>query len=529
MDWSELPPPAPVDETPTPEPESPTPEAVPVPPAIEEAAVPLEPGIPAVPPAPAPPAVVRRHTVLPLPPPGEDVFPTIIHKPTPPAAAAHTAKKTLALFDYPVSVLTPIPAPEPAAQFYSMPGLAAPTPPVAVPDVLPPQPEAVRAILPEPVPIVTPVITPGLPEASPAPEPEATPPAPNASPEDASVAFDDIDFNIPELELDLSGTAPAPAAPEAHAVPAPDPAAPAPTYGTPSLDELTQAAETAPPEPAPAKEKPKITGGSSLERLAALFSKPAAEPAPPEMVPETVPPLAETVETAPHPEPTIEAAPFDIGSIPDWTPEPSPAPPEAAEPLSAPPPTEPFSMEMPDFLFDFEAAEEPPAPEPAAPAPVGIEDYAASLFDHDDTMDLIAHLASPVSPSQEMDTPRPEPLMASTPIPVAIAPQPQTVQATTESGLESVHILATAELSEEFQMMLVQHGATFAVMVDNGENAVILKSFDYNPLPFPVDPDRFRIAETAAAGTKRMYVIQVGDWQGIVSLESDEARLQAEI
>ncbi len=92
--------------------------------------------------------------------------------------------------------------------------------------------------------------------------------------------------------------------------------------------------------------------------------------------------------------------------------------------------------------------------------------------------------------------------------------------------LDGVAILASDWLSEELQVMLVYHDGVYALMVDNGVNAALLKSFDDNPL---LPHNHFTVTQEAIIGNKAMFIVQVGTWQGIISLESDEAKLQAEM
>jgi len=92
---------------------------------------------------------------------------------------------------------------------------------------------------------------------------------------------------------------------------------------------------------------------------------------------------------------------------------------------------------------------------------------------------------------------------------------------------EGLDILASASLGDEFQMLLVHLDGLYALMVDNGENAVLLKTFDANPLSVE---DAFMVSEEAMLDTgKVMYLAHVGAWQGIIALEGDDATIQAEM
>jgi len=90
-----------------------------------------------------------------------------------------------------------------------------------------------------------------------------------------------------------------------------------------------------------------------------------------------------------------------------------------------------------------------------------------------------------------------------------------------------VDIVASTLLTEEFVLMLVHHDQTYALIVDNGENAVVLKLFDTNPL---FDNLLFEVCEEAQVSeSKRLYMVQAGEWHGIIALESDEPKLQVEL
>ncbi len=89
-----------------------------------------------------------------------------------------------------------------------------------------------------------------------------------------------------------------------------------------------------------------------------------------------------------------------------------------------------------------------------------------------------------------------------------------------------VDIIAAVSLLDEFEIMLIQHEHEFALMVDNGETAVLLKSFPSNPL---IENDRFTLTQEAVLGAKSLFIIHVGDWQGILALDNQEVRLQAEL
>ncbi len=92
--------------------------------------------------------------------------------------------------------------------------------------------------------------------------------------------------------------------------------------------------------------------------------------------------------------------------------------------------------------------------------------------------------------------------------------------------LDGIDILAASTLAEEFQLLLIHHEGIYALMMDNGEHAALLKSFDSNPI---AHNHQFIVTEETVLANKVMYIVQVGDWQGIIALESDEAKLQAEI
>jgi hypothetical protein len=91
---------------------------------------------------------------------------------------------------------------------------------------------------------------------------------------------------------------------------------------------------------------------------------------------------------------------------------------------------------------------------------------------------------------------------------------------------EAIDIIASAPLVDNFQVMVVHHEGIYALMADNGMNAAMLKSFDHNPL---AEDTRFVVTQEAILGNKAMFIVQIGDWQGIVSLEGGHATLQTEV
>jgi hypothetical protein len=91
----------------------------------------------------------------------------------------------------------------------------------------------------------------------------------------------------------------------------------------------------------------------------------------------------------------------------------------------------------------------------------------------------------------------------------------------TEEGLE---ILAMAPVENEYQLILVKHDGLYALMLDDGEDdAMIIKRFDQNPLAHEA---YFNVQSEVTLGHKTMYVVEVGTWQGVLSLQSDEAQLE---
>lgn len=96
-----------------------------------------------------------------------------------------------------------------------------------------------------------------------------------------------------------------------------------------------------------------------------------------------------------------------------------------------------------------------------------------------------------------------------------------------EDGDETgVEIRASAPLVDNFQVMLVHHEGVNALMVDDGVDAKMLKSFDSDPFK---EDNRFIVTQEAILGSKGMFIIQVGTWQGIIAIEGETVILQAEI
>lgn len=262
---------------------------------------------------------------------------------------------------------------------------------------------------------------------------------------------------------------------------------------------------------------------------------------------EDIAPSEDTVVPFPlRPEATVEEAVFEPEVVDEETP--------------MPPALEGFSLEFPDFSWE-DSAEETAGQESALASTIDLSPSSLGFSEaqEDDVFSLdtpwpeetfVAEHSTPeVFTFDEWILPDADEALAvpsNTPLEpqdtVAPEDEPEVLtdllgdfsqqielevpdEASPEDALE---ILASATLGDEFEMLLVHLEGLYALMVDNGENAVLLKTFDQNPLVS--DEPIFMVSEEAELETgKLMYLAHVGDWQGIVSIEGDDAKIQAEL
>lgn len=118
-----------------------------------------------------------------------------------------------------------------------------------------------------------------------------------------------------------------------------------------------------------------------------------------------------------------------------------------------------------------------------------------------------------------------------TPTPVAIQQtEIESSEVTDTLNPDNLQVVASHPLIEDKSIMLVEGNGQMALMgqVGYGEDAMvaIIKLFTHNPL---AANQTFTAVKEASAGSKHMFLTQVGDWQGIVSCDDRIVALHTEL
>ena len=94
---------------------------------------------------------------------------------------------------------------------------------------------------------------------------------------------------------------------------------------------------------------------------------------------------------------------------------------------------------------------------------------------------------------------------------------------------EGILVLAGEQIAPDLQVLLVTYEGITALMADNGENAILLKTFEANPLGDAEGQALgFHVYQQAVTGNRVLFTVQAGGWQGVITLDSDEVALQLE-
>ena len=218
---------------------------------------------------------------------------------------------------------------------------------------------------------------------------------------------------------------------------------------------------------------------------------------------------------------------MDFSEPPDFGAEPQPV--ELTEPISndmdfSEPPdfgTEPQPVEAPvepqeDSLFgdDNDMFGHPPTlddlPDPlAGPLPEPQHAYTAAESQAGPSM-LFDRVQSPTA------TQVAEPVLS----PVASA-DPSTWD------INNLQILSSCPLDRYRNLLVVQNESVLALMADNGnQNVSVLKVFDMNPF---AGSSAFSAVKEGGVGEKEMYLVTVGPWQAIISVDHQGVVLHTEL
>ncbi len=130
----------------------------------------------------------------------------------------------------------------------------------------------------------------------------------------------------------------------------------------------------------------------------------------------------------------------------------------------------------------------------------------------------------------DLPTPRemPQPMeteMSHMPSDMASQPPQEEASPMAPMTIDGIDILAMDKMLEAFDVMVVHHEGVYALMVDNGQNATMLKLFESNPLEHSA---YFKVNQEAMLGMKILFIVHVGHWQGIIAIDGDDVKLQAE-
>lgn len=125
-----------------------------------------------------------------------------------------------------------------------------------------------------------------------------------------------------------------------------------------------------------------------------------------------------------------------------------------------------------------------------------------------------------------------DPSLSEAPSTVSLNPEETAPTEEPMGGLdpENLQVIATHPLIEDKSLMLVEGNGQVALMGQVGydENAMvaIIKMFTNNPI---ASNQTFTAVKEASAGSKHMFLTQVGDWQGIISCDERIVALHTEL
>lgn len=93
-------------------------------------------------------------------------------------------------------------------------------------------------------------------------------------------------------------------------------------------------------------------------------------------------------------------------------------------------------------------------------------------------------------------------------------------------GANSVDIVSSHPMVDEINLLLLQHQGQYFLVADTPEDAQTIKTFDANPLA--IDAQSY-VEEEVVLPNKHLFMAKFGLWEGIIALEGNTVKVQAEL
>lgn len=294
-----------------------------------------------------------------------------------------------------------------------------------------------------------------------------------------------------------------------------------------SMDSLTEATSTSAAANAALLES--LQGELDRDAWAELAAEPYAEPPDDPETSSQEPTIAESVDVSKDFGQRIRLLMERANEQDTWVPNPeavasilapAPPPPPIVLPLTSTmmaagaviiPQTPAKATAPASFVVSFVGSIAPPLPAPTQPMVVVEPEAVAEPVNETIVEDQITEALPP--PIQQASA-----FIDTLPL--------ETRQSLADEG---IMVIAGEQIAPDLQVLLVEYEGVTALMADNGENAILLKTFEANPLGDPEGQALgFHVNQQAVTGNRVLFTVQAGAWQGVLTLDSDEVALQLE-